>query len=464
MRQRVGIARAFALSPKMLLLDEPFGMLDSLTRVELQQVLIELWRKDRKTALMVTHDVDEALFLSDRIVMMTNGPAAEVGDILEVNFPRPRDRKSVLEHPDYYRLREHLITFLEVHAYRGQREPDKSPPPTSGAREVKQTAKVPSRLQRAGQPWKLFVSASPSSPNSAIKPMKPNQLLTTSALVLAASASIFAQTNTPAPPPPAKPGPGLVNEWLRKENPDNVAWDIGGQVRARYEIKEGFGAPIATGLPGAPGPADFRDVGGNKENVYLLLREKVHVGYTQPWWSVYVEARDSGTYFGDDRQPDPETDRIDLHQAYLTVGNRKESPFSIKVGRQELGYGDERLVGTFDWNNIGRVFDTAKFRFETKDVWVDAFVSRPVLANDGRFNTWNDYETFSGVYASTKTLIPKQETQVYFLARNTGLKSPSPSRAPSRNRADCRLGTFTPWACASNHCRGSCKAGITARS
>src|SRR3989442_7526655 len=97
MRQRVGIARAFALSPKMLLLDEPFGALDSLTRFELQQVLIELWRKDKKTALMVTHDVDEALFLSDRIVMMTNGPAAEVGDILEVNFPRPRHRKEVME-------------------------------------------------------------------------------------------------------------------------------------------------------------------------------------------------------------------------------------------------------------------------------------------------------------------------------------------------------------------------------
>jgi nitrate ABC transporter ATP-binding subunit len=118
MRQRVGIARAFALSPKMLLLDEPFGMLDSLTRYELQQVLLELWRKDRKTALMVTHDVDEALFLSDRIVMMTDGPAAEVGDILEVKFPRPRDRKAVMEHPDYYALREHLIEFLEVHAHR----------------------------------------------------------------------------------------------------------------------------------------------------------------------------------------------------------------------------------------------------------------------------------------------------------------------------------------------------------
>jgi nitrate/nitrite transport system ATP-binding protein len=117
MRQRVGIARAFALSPKMLLLDEPFGSLDSLTRFELQQVLIDLWRKDRKTALMVTHDVDEALFLADRIVMMTNGPAAEVGDVLQVPFPRPRDRRAVMEHPDYYRLREHLITFLNERSH-----------------------------------------------------------------------------------------------------------------------------------------------------------------------------------------------------------------------------------------------------------------------------------------------------------------------------------------------------------
>jgi nitrate ABC transporter ATP-binding subunit len=118
MRQRVGIARAFALKPKMLLLDEPFGMLDSLTRYELQQVLIELWRKNKITALMVTHDVDEALFLSDRIVCMTDGPAAEVGEIMAVNFPRPRERKAVMEHPDYYKLREQLIEFLEVRAHR----------------------------------------------------------------------------------------------------------------------------------------------------------------------------------------------------------------------------------------------------------------------------------------------------------------------------------------------------------
>lgn len=118
MRQRVGIARAFALKPKMLLLDEPFGMLDTLTRYELQQVLVELWRKNKITALMVTHDVDEALFLSDRIVCMTDGPEAEVGEIIEVNFPRPRERKSVMEHPDYYRLRERLIEFLEIHAHK----------------------------------------------------------------------------------------------------------------------------------------------------------------------------------------------------------------------------------------------------------------------------------------------------------------------------------------------------------
>jgi nitrate/nitrite transport system ATP-binding protein len=123
MRQRVGIARAFALKPKMLLLDEPFGMLDSLTRYELQQVLLELWRSNRITALMVTHDVDEALYLSDRIVCMTDGPAAEVGDIIPVNFPRPRDRHSVMEHPDYYDLRARLIEFLEVHAHRRKAEP-----------------------------------------------------------------------------------------------------------------------------------------------------------------------------------------------------------------------------------------------------------------------------------------------------------------------------------------------------
>lgn len=123
MRQRVGLARAFALSPKMLLLDEPFGMLDSLTRLELHEVLLTLWRENRKTLLMVTHDVDEALFLSDRIVMMTNGPNATVGEILQVPFARPRNRASLLEDPEYYALRERLMGFLEDHAVQPASQP-----------------------------------------------------------------------------------------------------------------------------------------------------------------------------------------------------------------------------------------------------------------------------------------------------------------------------------------------------
>ena len=113
MQQRVGIARAFAIKPKVLLLDEPFGMLDSLTRGELQDVLIEIWNKEKITAVMITHDVDEAIFLADRVVMMTSGPRAKIGDVLSIDFERPRTRKSVIDHPDYYKYRKHIIDFLE---------------------------------------------------------------------------------------------------------------------------------------------------------------------------------------------------------------------------------------------------------------------------------------------------------------------------------------------------------------
>lgn len=113
MQQRVGIARAFAIKPKILLLDEPFGMLDSLTRGELQDILIDIWNKEKITAVMITHDVDEAIFLADRVLMMTSGPRARIGDILSIDFERPRTRKTVLEHKDYYTCRKHLIDFLE---------------------------------------------------------------------------------------------------------------------------------------------------------------------------------------------------------------------------------------------------------------------------------------------------------------------------------------------------------------
>ena len=121
MQQRVGIARAFALSPKLLLLDEPFGMLDSLTRWELQDVLMDVWARTKVTAVCVTHDVDEAILLADRVVMMSNGPAARVGNVMSVDLPRPRTRDALLAHPDYYAYREELLDFLE--AYEGGANP-----------------------------------------------------------------------------------------------------------------------------------------------------------------------------------------------------------------------------------------------------------------------------------------------------------------------------------------------------
>ena len=123
MQQRVGIARAFALSPKLLLLDEPFGMLDSLTRWELQEVLMEVWSRTKVTAICVTHDVDEAILLADRVVMMTNGPQATIGKITNVDLPRPRTRKALLEHPDYYTYRQEVLDFLEEYEHGAKPKP-----------------------------------------------------------------------------------------------------------------------------------------------------------------------------------------------------------------------------------------------------------------------------------------------------------------------------------------------------
>jgi nitrate/nitrite transport system ATP-binding protein len=117
MKQRVGLARAFALSPKLLLLDEPFGMLDALTRWELQEVLMDVWKKSRVTAICVTHDVDEAILLADGVVMMTNGPRARIGKVMPVDLPRPRSRQALLAHPRYYEYRAELLGFLEEYEH-----------------------------------------------------------------------------------------------------------------------------------------------------------------------------------------------------------------------------------------------------------------------------------------------------------------------------------------------------------
>jgi nitrate/nitrite transport system ATP-binding protein len=112
MKQRVAIARALSIRPQVLILDEPFGALDAITKEELQEELLQIWREHQVTVLMITHDIDEALFLADRLVMMTNGPAAQIGEILDIPFSRPRNRKQIMEDTKYYELRNYALDFL----------------------------------------------------------------------------------------------------------------------------------------------------------------------------------------------------------------------------------------------------------------------------------------------------------------------------------------------------------------
>jgi bicarbonate transport system ATP-binding protein len=112
MKQRVAIARALAIRPEVLILDEPFGALDAITKAELQEELLKIWNTQKCTVLMITHDIDEALFLADRLVMMTNGPAAGIGEVMAIDFPRPRSREDIMEDPLYYELRNRALDFL----------------------------------------------------------------------------------------------------------------------------------------------------------------------------------------------------------------------------------------------------------------------------------------------------------------------------------------------------------------
>jgi nitrate/nitrite transport system ATP-binding protein len=152
MKQRVGIARALAMQPKVLLMDEPFGALDALTRAHLQDSLMEIHKELKNTVIMITHDVDEAVLLSDRIVMMTNGPAATIGDILDINLQRPRDRVKLADNSNYNHLRSEVLRFL----YERQKRPEEQSKgsdasvskPGSDVSEKPETSKTQSRKNK----------------------------------------------------------------------------------------------------------------------------------------------------------------------------------------------------------------------------------------------------------------------------------------------------------------------------
>jgi len=242
--------------------------------------------------------------------------------------------------------------------------------------------------------------------------IRSNREVIAALLILAFCGSLHGQNASPS-------GGGLANDWLRGQSPAFTNWDLGGQFRARFEFREHFA------IPGVPGSVDFGDGAADTKNMFWLFRDKVHLGWKPcAWFSLFAEGRDSFTV-NDDRSPSPEADRFDLHQAFVTLGDPKQFPLTAKVGRQELAYGEERLVGAFDWNNLGRVFDAAKLRWQNDRVWVDGFAGRVVIPRDHEFNVANDYDWFCGVYASTKALCPKLATDSYFLGRSTGRQSPN---------------------------------------
>jgi hypothetical protein len=224
-----------------------------------------------------------------------------------------------------------------------------------------------------------------------------------------------------SPAPKASASAGVFNDWLREQSHCFDGVDLGGQFRARYVYQTYFA------VPGAGASAvDFRANTPLSDNDFLLLRTRFHAGYLPTdWLALYAEGQNSSST-GDRRNPNTQSDGpTDLRQAYFRLGGFEGLPLSLQLGRQELSYGDERLVGTFDWDNIGRTFDAAKLRFEQKSFWVDAFTGCVLINNDNQFNEPNYDDWFSGVYASTRDVIPKTELQLYFFSDNANGSSPT---------------------------------------
>ncbi len=218
-------------------------------------------------------------------------------------------------------------------------------------------------------------------------------------------------------PTPAKSA-GLANDWLRAQSPAFAPWDVGGQFRSRFEAFE-------NGDPSAPN-GNFQRSGVDNDNDYLWLRGTFHLGFRSPWFQALAEGRTSHS-IGDEDPRNPGQDPVDLHQAHVTLGDAAVFPLTARIGRQELSYGDDRLIGASDWSNTGRVFDAARVRFEQPDLWVDGFAGRVVLPDAHAFDQPSDHDWLFGIYGSSRAVIPIQETQLYFLSRNV---SPGGSTSP----------------------------------
>ena len=220
-------------------------------------------------------------------------------------------------------------------------------------------------------------------------------------------------------PPPARPFPGIINEQLRARDVYLSAWDIGVNVRIREEDKDDAGFTDA----GSNWDFSQRPVDDNN-NHYYLTRVMPRVGYTGKWFNAVVEGRSSYS-FGDERYVATAAGKglaerdgpMDIHQAFVFIGNHKEFPLSLKIGRQELVYGDQRLLGHFRWNNNVRTFDAVKVRWQNRYFGVDAFTGGVVYNDHDNLNKANSQDVFSGLYFNFPTVATKEIVEAYVYNR-----------------------------------------------
>ncbi|HRI12397.1 MAG TPA: alginate export family protein [Verrucomicrobiota bacterium] len=260
--------------------------------------------------------------------------------------------------------------------------------------------------------------------------LSPPEVSTIASLLTMGGITLSAQslTSPPAPAPASPPGttppvsqpyPGLINTWLRQQAPEFEHWDLGVQERFRFESKNYFAANGS-----GPLAVDFNAATPVPHNNYTLFRTRVWVGYSPTEWiSGYVQAQSSLQQNWGGDPPPGANGPIGLYQYWATLGNPKEFPVTLKAGRQELVYGDERLIGNANWENVGRVFDAAKLRYTHGQFWVDAFASSVVLPVNQGTDIVNWDEVFWGLYAQTKGLIPKGTAEFYFLGDNANTDS-----------------------------------------
>lgn len=380
MRQRLGIARAFALEPKLLLLDEPFSLLDAITRMELQDVLMRLWEEKRTTVLMVTHDVDEALLLADRVVMMTSGPAATIGGQMRVPLERPRQRAAALDDPLYFRARDELLEFLE-NAHRAPAEQQADP------------AALPRGVD-AGHPDDLVRVADEADADER-EPAPPRRWLAALGLGLlfALLAPFLAHGEATPPslfsiPPLAVDGP--AGSKVRLEVYE----------RARGEFVDWFATP-----PNSP-TQDYRyDFFGNKFQLGVRLTKDPYEVFVQYQNSLVANLPTQGVGVGSTYYANTHKRTQDgniLRQAW--AGTKRlfgVEGFGVKAGRQlyldsmqapvtnpslkwiQQNRLAQRLIGPFDYTHVGRSFDGGQLSFDKGPLNVTGF---------GFVPTWGGFE------------------------------------------------------------------------